>query len=64
MLAGTCVFIYAGHSVPTFAELAEKGTSGILSPQLIVAFLVLALFPLIVKQIMVRFQRAPESGAR
>lgn len=52
MLAGTMVYVYAGASVPSLAELAERGMGGILSPQLIIAFVILGIFPLTVKKIM------------
>ena len=34
MLAGTCVFVYAGSAVPDLRTLAERGAGGILTPQL------------------------------
>lgn len=52
MLAGTAVYVYAGSSVPMLGELAERGLSGILSPQLLVAFILLGLFPLVARKIM------------
>lgn len=57
MLAGTAVFIYTGTSVPTLQELAEQGAKGIVTPQLIIAFILLGTFPLIVKKLVNRFQR-------
>lgn len=51
MLPGTAVYVYAGSSVPNLATLAEKGAQGILSPQLLVAFALLGLVPLIIKKI-------------
>ncbi len=51
MIAGTSVYVSAGAAVPTLKELAEQGASGILSPQVIVAFTILGLFPLVVKRI-------------
>ncbi|MEO1979979.1 MAG: TVP38/TMEM64 family protein [Fuerstiella sp.] len=58
MFAGTIVYVYAGSSVPDLATLAQKGASGILSPQLIAAFVVLGLFPLVVKKLVARFKPA------
>jgi len=49
MLAGTFVYIYAGYSLPSLAE-ATRG-EGILTPQLLGAFLLLGLFPLIVRKL-------------
>ena len=60
MLAGTCVFVYAGTQVPSLKKLAEQGAGGILTPQLIAAFILLGIFPIAVKQIMARF--APASA--
>ncbi len=57
MLPGTAVYVYAGSSVPNMTTLAERGVGGILSPQLIAAFVVLGIFPLIVKQVMQRLRR-------
>jgi uncharacterized membrane protein YdjX (TVP38/TMEM64 family) len=51
MLAGTCVFVYAGSAVPNLQTLADRGVGGILTPQLIAAFVVLGVFPLLVKKI-------------
>ena len=56
MLAGTMVFVYAGASVPALSELAERGVSGILTPQIFVAFALLGLFPIAVKKLANRFQ--------
>lgn len=56
MLPGTAVFIYAGTSVPTLQEVAEQGAKGILTPQLIIAFILLGTFPLLVKKIVSRIQ--------
>ncbi|MEM9352679.1 MAG: TVP38/TMEM64 family protein [Planctomycetota bacterium] len=56
MLAGTAVFVYAGSSVPTLAELAENGAGGILTPKIFAAFVVLGLFPLAARWLMARFK--------
>lgn len=52
MLAGTVVFVYAGSTVPNLPTLAKQGVKGILSPQLLVALVILGLFPITVKKIM------------
>ncbi|MEX2581387.1 MAG: TVP38/TMEM64 family protein [Verrucomicrobiales bacterium] len=52
MLAGTAVYCYAGAAVPSLGELAERGMGGILSPKVIVAFVILGLFPITVKKVM------------
>lgn len=59
MLAGTFVYVYAGSSVPDLNTLAQQGTSGILSPQMFVAFAILGLFPLVVKKTMQRLRKQP-----
>jgi len=56
MLGGTAVYVYAGASVPTLAELAERGLKGIASPQIIVAFVLLGIFPLIAKKAIERIK--------
>lgn len=58
MLPGTAVFVYAGSSVPDLATLADNGATGILSPQLLVAFILLGLVPLVLKKIIQRFRPA------
>lgn len=51
MLPGTAVYLWAGASVPSLGQLAEQGVSGIISWQIVAAFTVLGLFPLIVRRI-------------
>lgn len=51
MLPATAVFIYAGTTVPDLRTLSEKGATGILSPQLIIALIGLGLFPLAAKRV-------------
>lgn len=50
MLAGTAVYVYAGSTFPSLAALAEQGPAGIITPQLLAAFAVLGLFPLVAKK--------------
>lgn len=57
MLPGTAVFVYAGTSFPTLQELSEHGAKGILTPQLIFAFILLGTFPFLVKLIAQRLQQ-------
>ncbi len=61
MLPGTAVYVYAGASVPDLSTLADKGAGGILSPQLIIAFVLLGIFPLIIKKVAQRFRPANTS---
>ncbi|WP_298861656.1 VTT domain-containing protein, partial [uncultured Gimesia sp.] len=53
MLAGTMVYVYAGSSVPNLQTLADKGINAVFTPsqftQIIVAFILLGIFPLIVR---------------
>lgn len=60
MLPGTAVFVFAGSSVPSLDELAKNGIGGILTPKVIIAFVILGLFPLAVKKTM-DLVRKPES---
>lgn len=59
MLPGTAVFVYAGSSVPNLTTLADQGVQGILSPQLLAAFALLGLMPLVLKKLVQRFRPAP-----
>ncbi|MEM9409970.1 MAG: VTT domain-containing protein, partial [Planctomycetota bacterium] len=49
MLPGTIVFVFAGSSVPSLQELAEQGVGGIVNVQILIAFILLGLFPLGIK---------------
>ncbi len=62
MLPGTCVFVYFGAPLPSLEELAKNGVSGILSWQIVVAFVLLGVFPLIAKKLIERF-RLPDPDA-
>jgi len=55
MLPGTTVFVYAGSSVPDLQTLARNGVGGILSTNVLIAFVLLGLFPLAVKKLMSLF---------
>jgi len=48
---GTAVYIYAGSSVPDLTTLADQGVGGILSPQLMVAFVLLGVMPLVLRKL-------------
>lgn len=60
MLPATIIYVYAGASVPTLSELAEQGTSGILSFQTIVALALLGLFPLVARFVLTKFTSEKE----
>ncbi|MEZ6062632.1 MAG: TVP38/TMEM64 family protein [Planctomycetaceae bacterium] len=55
MLPGTAVYVWAGSSVPDLETLAAHGLQGILTPKLAAAFIVLGLFPLVVRKLVMRF---------
>jgi len=58
MLPGTAVYVYAGSRVPNLQTLADKGINAIFTPgqmtQILGAFLMLGLFPLVVRKVMKR----------
>ena len=56
MLPGTAVYVYAGSAVPDLQLLAERGLGGIVSPQVLAAFVLLGVFPLLVRTIMRRLR--------
>lgn len=53
MFPATVVYVYAGSRVPDLQTLADKGISAVLTPtqltQILLAFIVLGLFPLLVR---------------
>ena len=57
MLPGTFVYVLAGSRLPGPKEILERGASGILTWDLILAFAVLGLFPFVVKRLMSRMGR-------
>jgi uncharacterized membrane protein YdjX (TVP38/TMEM64 family) len=64
MLPVTAVLVYAGAAIPSLNELAPRlhseGLSAIVSRQLVIAFLLLGLFPIVVKKMMARFRPSNE----
>lgn len=56
MLAGTAVYVYAGAQFPTLGELAQQGVGGVMTPQILIAFVMLGLFPIVVKKTMSRLR--------
>lgn len=58
MLPGTAVYVYAGANVPTLQELARRGVGSILSTELMIAFILLGLFPLVTKKLLGRWLRS------
>lgn len=61
MLPGTCVYVYAGSAVPDLQMLADQGVGAVLSPgqlaQIVSAFVLLGVFPLLVKKLVTRARR-------
>ncbi|MEJ7591208.1 MAG: TVP38/TMEM64 family protein [Planctomycetaceae bacterium] len=68
MLPGTAVYVYAGASVPNLQTLADKGINAIFTPsqmtQILGAFVMLGVFPLVVRAIMKRLTRNRISGVQ
>ncbi|HMO15893.1 MAG TPA: TVP38/TMEM64 family protein [Pirellulaceae bacterium] len=52
MLPGTAAYVYAGSTIPSLRQLAEKGVGTVISWQLLLAFAILGLLPLVIKRIM------------
>lgn len=59
MLPGTAAYVYAGSTVPSLDILAKEGVSQVLSWQLVLAFAILGLSPLVIKKIVSAFARKP-----
>ncbi len=51
MLPGTAAYVYAGSAVPSLQALAKDGVRGIVSWQLLSAFGIVGLLPLIIKKL-------------
>jgi len=60
MLPATIIYVYAGASVPALADLAERGTGGILSLRVVAALVLLGLFPLIARSVLAKL--APKTS--
>lgn len=59
MLPASCLYTWAGASVPDLNTLAEKGVQGIISPQLLLALVLLGLFPLVTKRLIQKWRPLP-----
>ncbi len=55
MLPGTAAFVYAGSTVPNLQQLADSGLAGIVSTELLMAFAVLGVLPIVLKKTLGRF---------
>jgi uncharacterized membrane protein YdjX (TVP38/TMEM64 family) len=65
MLPATIVYTYAGSSLPNLKAFADEGIKAVLSPkqllQIVVAFVLIGVLPLIVRKVMQRFSRPSEA---
>jgi len=59
MLPGTAAYVYAGSTVPSLTQLAEKGVGKVISWQLLLAFAILGLFPLVIKRVIAALRSDP-----
>ncbi len=50
MLPTTAAYVYAGSAVPSLRTLADEGVRRVLSPQLLIAFVILGILPLLLKK--------------
>lgn len=64
MLPGTCVYVYAGSSVPSLQTLAQEGVGAVFSgsqlSQILIAFALIGLFPLALRWGMRYFGKVPQ----
>ena len=56
MLPGTIVYVYAGTSVPDLKTLIDMEPADVLSGRLITAFVLLGVFPIVVKKLIDRYR--------
>ncbi len=59
MLPGTAAYVYAGSTVPSIKLLAEEGVGKVVSWQLLLAFAILGLLPLVIKRAMAMLPSRP-----
>ncbi len=57
LLPGNILFVYFGANLPTLGELSEAGIGSVLSPELIVAFALLAFAPFVAHWIQASWQQ-------
>ena len=57
MLPGTAAYVYAGATVPSLKQLAEEGIGKVISWQLLLAFIILGVLPLVIKRAMAVVRR-------
>jgi uncharacterized membrane protein YdjX (TVP38/TMEM64 family) len=61
MLPGTCVFVFAGASVPSLKVIAERGIASVLDWRLAAALALVGITPLLVKRLVDGLQRRDPS---
>lgn len=57
MFPGTAIYVWTGSRVPDLETLSREGSSGILSWELLAAFVLLGAFPITVKKLMERVRK-------
>jgi uncharacterized membrane protein YdjX (TVP38/TMEM64 family) len=62
MLPATFAYVYAGSSVPSLQTLESEGVGSVLKWQLLLAFVIIGLLPLVIKRILTRFFRRSAAG--
>jgi uncharacterized membrane protein YdjX (TVP38/TMEM64 family) len=62
MLPGTALYVYAGSSLPSLADLQQRGLKSILSPQWILALAILGIVPLLTKKLLQHWGYSPVDG--
>jgi uncharacterized membrane protein YdjX (TVP38/TMEM64 family) len=50
MLPGTIAYVYAGSQVPSLKQITKDGVGSIMSPGLLIAFILLGLLPWLIRR--------------
>lgn len=64
MLPGTIAYVYAGSQFPSLQKMASEGVGKVLSWQLLLAFAIIGILPLILKWMLVRYKSSRKSLAQ
>jgi uncharacterized membrane protein YdjX (TVP38/TMEM64 family) len=59
LLPSTMVFVFAGTQIPTLREVIEQGAGAVFTPQLLLALVLMGIFPLLLRWMIRRFWKAP-----
>ena len=59
MLPASAIYVYGGASVPSLKNLAERGVSGMLTPQTMAALVLLGVFPILARIVIQRIRPTP-----